>query len=131
MSFSEFAGVVRLVDHYLAIHVEGREKACISKHPEVDIKVAALSAKTFATAKGIRYEEDLFELDRPIITILKDVDSKWYPLELHPDKMILVTKFGPLVLGGTKEEATHMAKLIALAKKTDCVPSIGESLEKG
>ena len=127
-SSNQFTGVLRLVDHWLAVHVQGSCKACISKHPEEDIKVAQVAAKTFADSHHIPYEENILEMDRPLMTVLK-IDADWYPAEFHPDKISLLTHYGNVKLGGTQSEAINMAQAIASRKKRDCIPSIGISME--
>ncbi len=132
----EFTCVIRLANHYVATHVNGRAKRFISQHAETDLKVAQITAQLFSTTHAIPYESALIELDRPIITIIKN-EGKWYPAELHPDRIKLLTglpllNFSSLDLGGNQQEATLLAYAIASSLATDCFPSIGieTSLEK-
>jgi hypothetical protein len=127
---NQFTGVVRMVNHWLAMHVQGSIKACISNHPEKDIEVARLAAKTFANLHHILYEEHPLEFDRPVLTIMKDRSSgNWYPTELHPDKVSILTHCKFLDIGGTQNEAIQLTKAIALGTHRDFIPSIGISLD--
>ena len=124
---TEFVGVIRLVNCYIATHVQGETKAFVSKHPETDIKVARATAKLFAETNSIPYDSTLKELNQPIITVIKSGED-WFPAELHADKVTLLTKFGSMDLGGSQQEATNIANVIALSRGQDCIPSIGISL---
>lgn len=123
----EFAGVFKLVNCYVAIHDKKDETVVLSEHLEIDIRLAQATAKAFAQTHNIHYDGDLYQLNKPLITVLKR-GEEWYPVELHTDKANFITHFGPLKLGGTQEEATNMANVIANYKGTDCIPSIGISL---
>lgn len=126
---TEFACVIRLANCYAATHVNGRKKAFISKHPEVDIKVAQVAAKAFAETHKIAYENQLQDLSQPIITVIKH-EERWFPAELHSDKLTLLKNLGPLDLGGNQHEAINMANVIAMSRGADSIPSIGISLAK-
>lgn len=108
---TEFVGVIRLANRYIATHIQGNEKAFVSKHPETDIKVAQATAKLFAETNSILYENTLLQLNQPIIAVLKH-GQDWFPAELDADKVKLLTSFGGLNLGGNQQEATIMANLI-------------------
>lgn len=132
---TEFVGVIRLANCYIATHVQGKKTAFVSKHPERDIKIAQATAKLFAETNSIPYDDTLLEPRQPIITVIKH-GQDWFPAELHADKVSLLTSFGPLTsfgsmnLGGNQQEATNMANMIASSRRTECIPSIGISLEK-
>lgn len=121
--------VVRLVNSYIATRVQGRKKTFISENLATDFKVAAAAAKAFAEEHVITYKEGLHEPDRPLITVIKDGDT-WFPAELHPDRVRLLTKLGPVELGGTQEVAMNLARSIAISKRADFLPLIGISLAK-
>lgn len=125
---TEYVGIVRLVNCYIATHFRPEEKCFISEHPETDIKVAQATAILFAKTHNIPYDSDLREPDRPIITVLKR-EKKWFPAELHTNKITLLTNLGELNLGGKKQQAINMANVIAISKDADFIPSIGISLK--
>lgn len=108
---------------------KGKKKAFVSKHPETDIKIALATAKLFAETNSIPYDDTLLEPNQPIITVLKH-SQDWFPTELHADKATLLSSFGPMNLGDNQQEAINMANVTALSRGTDCIPSIGISLEK-
>lgn len=124
-----FTAVIRLVNCYLATHVNEDEIRFISKHPESDIKVAQATAKLFAETNNILYDDTSFELSQPIITVMKD-GEKWYPAELHPDRITLLLSFNSLDTGGGQQETINTANAIALSRNGDCFPSLGISLAK-
>lgn len=126
---TEFVCVVRLGNHYAAVHSKKTEKEFISNHPEKDISIAQATAKAFAKEQKIPFDGRLKDLDKPIITILKQ-NEKWFPAELRPDKILLITGLAGINLGDSKKEATNLAQAIALSRGTDCIPSIGISLSE-
>ena len=123
----EYVGVIRLANCYIATHVQENQKKFISAHPETDIRIAQATAKAFAEANKIFYYAALQDPCQPILTVLK-YEGKWFPAELHAEKVTLLRSFGPLDLGGSKEDAIHMAGIIALSRNGDSIPSIGISL---
>lgn len=125
---TEFVGVIKLANFYIATHIQGNNKAFVSKHPETDIKVAQATAKLFAETNGIPYDNTFRGPNQPIITVLKH-GQDWFPAMLHANKVTLFTSFGPLKLGGNQQEATNIANVIALSRGTDCIPSIGIFLD--
>ena len=125
----EFACVIRLANCYVATHVNGQKKAFISQHPETDIKVAQVTAKLFAETHNIPYDNALRDPTQPIITVLKHKE-KWFPAELHADKITLLTSLDALDLGGNQQEAITMANVIAWSRGSDSISSIGISLAK-
>jgi hypothetical protein len=127
---TEFVGVVRFVNHYLALHFQGNKKIFVSKHAESDIKVAQLTAKTFAEQRHLPYNGTPMTPDRPLITVWKE-GSSWYPAALYADEGVLLKKFGHLDLGGSSQQAIAIAQEIAANENTDCIPSIGLSVQKG
>lgn len=127
-SVQNFTGVVMLVNTWVPVHVNGREKTFIG-NPSLDIKIALAAAKTFAEQNKIPFIALPLKADRPLITIWKH-DSKWYPAECHPNKLTLLQKFLDIDLSGTQEDATHWAKIIALTKNADFLPIIGISVDK-
>ena len=126
---NEFTGVIRLVNCYIAAHVKENQKKFISAHPETDIKVAQATAKLFAETNKIFYDDTLFELSQAIITVVKR-QEKWFPAELHADRITVLTSFGPIDLGGSQQEAINMANIIALSRGAASIPSMGISLAK-
>jgi hypothetical protein len=127
---TEYTGVLRLVNCYAAFHVKGNTKQFLSDHPEIDFRIAFKTAEIFANMHHIPFgSSDIFNLQKPIITILKH-DCLWYPTELHSDKMTLLTNWETLNLSGTQEQVMKLAKQIADARNCDFVPSIGISLSK-
>jgi hypothetical protein len=125
---SEFVCVIRLANCYIATHIKERNKAFISKHPEIEKIVAESTAKIFATQNKIPYVDELLEPDRPIITIMKDGEH-WYPAELHSKKIILLLMQNFQDIGSDEQGAIRIAETIALREKSDCIPSIGISIE--
>jgi hypothetical protein len=119
-----FTCVVELVNCFIATHVNGQNKAFISKHPETDIKVAQATAKLFAKDNNISYDSVLRHPDQPILTVLKH-KGEWTPAELHVDKITLLKGFM-----GNQKEAIAMANAIAMERGADSIPSIGISLAK-
>jgi hypothetical protein len=128
-SISECVCVFRLANCYIAAHVNGNEKALISMHRETDKKIAQATARTFAERRGILYQNDLWEVDKPIISVIKN-NQKWFPAELYGDNIVLLEFLGFLNLGSEREEAIKIANVIASIKKTDCIPSIGIFLDE-
>ena len=91
--------------------------------------MAQAKAKQFAEQQNIPIVQQLFDLDRPIITVIKK-NQDWFPAELHRDRIRLINGIGGIYLGASQEEAINLAKAIALARGEPCIPSIGISLDK-
>lgn len=125
----EYVCIIRLVNCFIATHVNGKEKSFISKHPEIDITIAIIAAKNFAEEKNLTYIQDLLEPIQPIITVLKFEDSQWYPGAPLPNGIKLLKAFKSEKFGGSQEAAIKIAKWIAQTNSYDFVPSIGISLE--
>lgn len=125
-----FACVFKLGGHYLAAHYVGSSIRAVSEHPESVLETAQATARSFALAQNIPYDEDLKKFNKPIITVIKseELGGEWFPAKISSNKIKLLTAFGPVPLGGSRQEATNMAKVIALSLGTDCIPSIGISL---
>lgn len=87
VQINEYVCVVRLANHYVAVYRREKSIECISKNPEIDIRVAEVAAKKYAETNNIFWSNTLFQLDQPIVTVLK-LDGKLIPAELHPDKII-------------------------------------------
>ena len=121
---SEYVCVMLLVNYFIATHVKGENTTIISSQPETDIRMARIAGIRFARSQGIHYEAALKQLSQPMITVIKH-GSDWFPAELHPHKVALLTKLGALNLGGSQERAIDFAKEIALHRESVCVPSIG------
>lgn len=126
---AEYTCVLRLVNHFLAVHVKGQNKTFISKHPERDFKVAQLAALTFANSHNIPVDLVLKDPHPALLTVLKH-GNNWYPAEIHADKLLLLERLGKVELGATQSEAIKLAKVIALSRNADCIPSIGISMAK-
>lgn len=121
---AEFVGVVCYAKHYIAVHVQETQKRFVSKHPEIDIRIAQTTAIQFAASHDIPYSMTLLEADRPIISVVKEGDQ-WFPATINATSIKMLTAFGPLPLGGTQEQAINMAKAIAISQQTDFLPQIG------
>ena len=93
---------------------------------ELDLKVAITTALTFAILNNIPYKYEI-QLDRPIVTICKK-NSKWYPAELHSDKIRLLTSIKNYEISGDLEEAKCIAIWIAVKKETYCLLNLGLTL---
>lgn len=124
---SEFVYVFKLANRYIASHTTGNKTTFISQHPEKDMKVAEATAKLFAAARGIQYDDNLRVSNKPIYSIVKD-GNNWYPIALYADKILLLANLGHINIGGNQEEATNMAAAIALSEGANFEPSIGISM---
>jgi len=124
----EFVGVIRLVNCFAAVHVTNEHKKFISKHLELELRVAQAAAESFAATHNIHYDGDLKDLDKPLITVVKHMES-WFPAELHPDGISMLEYLGKANLGSPEQEsAINLANAIALSRGGDCLPEIGISL---
>lgn len=132
---TEFVGVLRMADYFLAVHFREGTTYSVSKHLASDIRIAQAAAQAFAEKNHLPYDPTmLYEADRPSYTVIKQ-DSKWYPAEIHPDRVTLLTHFGKKK---HKNDIGHedvnfaiaITQGIAAAKHADFDPSIGISLEK-
>lgn len=124
---SSYTCITVLAGHFAAIHVDGRTKEFISKHPTDDYSVAFAAAKAFADLRKIPFQKGLKLMDRPLITVFK-TDRGWLPGMITADK---VTPFSPnpsLPFSGLKEDAMEAARMIAEGIGADFVPSIGASM---
>ena len=128
-NYHEFACVMLVAGCYIATQVTGKMKRFVSKHPETELKVAQTAAQRFASENNIPYVDELKKGDRAFITIIK-YQEQWYPAELWPDKIVLLTKIEGTSLGGDQTFALICAESIALTKNEDFIPSIGISLDK-
>jgi hypothetical protein len=127
MSPVEHAGVIRLVNCYIAAHIQGKQVEFISKHPETDIKIAQATAQAFAATKNISYLGASRDIDQPIITVIKS-GEEWFPAELHPDKVRVLEWLSNLYLGGSLQQASSFAAAIARCIDVNFAPSIGISM---
>jgi len=126
---AECASVIMLAKCYVAVHAAEGCIRPISDHPEIDLKVAQAAAESFAKANKIVYNPALKSLSKPIMTVIQR-KGKWFPAELHPDKIRILQKCMGINAGSDKEAATAWAHLIACVQEWDCIPSIGISLEE-
>lgn len=131
---TEFVGVVRMANCYVAVHNQGKNSIFISDKFESDIRVAQVTAKAFAERNNLSYRPGPFDADRPTYTVLKK-DTKWYPAAIYPDQVKLHTHF---VMGNDKldvgnEDLEFMKKFTqGIADKEDAsfLPNIGIAIDK-
>jgi hypothetical protein len=130
MSFPKppaYTGVVKLANCWIAYHTKGIAKNFINCFLESDLKVAQLTAQTFANINNIPYISKLATLDRPIITVYKD-NSIWYPIEVYAEEVIPLKSWESLTLGSTQKNAINIARVIAQTWQCPFIPSLGMSL---
>lgn len=123
----DFVCVLKLINRYAAIYQKDNKKLFISSNLEIDIRVAQVTAQSFALSESIPYKKNLYEAN-PIITILRQ-GAEWFPAELHSDKALILTSFlGFLKPSGTQENAIELSKAIAQWRGVESYPSIGIAL---
>lgn len=122
---SNFVGVLKLGNYYLATHFKDNQPHFVLCQPETDLKVAQANARLFAEMNRISYGVNLYKLKDQVITVIKN-DEKWFPAEINADNITLLTKFGQMDLSGTEDEAIGIAHAIALSRKVSCVPLFGK-----
>lgn len=121
----EFAGVLKLYHHYAAFYQSGNQTQFISKHPEIELKVAQAAARAFAVEKGVLYDAAPKALRNPIITVIQ-VEEHWFPAEMYPDKIQVIERLGQASLGCPEQSAAiTFAEAIARSNGNNCIPAIG------
>ena len=114
--------VIRLVNHFAAINVEGIKRIFISDHPEVDNQIAMATAKSFGSLNNLPVKSGVFDLETPLVTIT-NVKGLWYPTLLKPTKAKIYLDMEC----ETNEQARILGSFIASLKGSTFIPSIGES----
>lgn len=128
-------GVVKMANHFAAMHFQGNKSFFISKTLTSDIRVAQAAAKAFADSNYLPYNpNELYLADRPTYTVIKQ-GTKWYPAEIHPDDITLLTHFGEEkhkrdIGNEDLEHVKVLTQAIADVNHATFLPGIGISLEK-
>ena len=125
-SLDQYTAVMQIYDAYAAIHVQPGNSRFISQNPTRDLSAAKLAAIEFAIREKIPCDHEIKVPDK-IYTVWKS-NGQWYPAEIHPDKIRLLT--GPAksqeeILGGSLEFATNIANALAGATLFDFIPELG------
>ncbi len=124
----DYVSVIMLAGHWFPIHTK-ESLQFISKKPEKDLEVAQLAAKKFALDHQLTFDKEPCKLDKPIITVFKS-NAIWYPARICDKAVYPLLRWGNMYLGGTQEKAIQLAKAIATAEQTICVPFLGNTLKK-
>lgn len=127
MSFPEYAGVLKLVDCYIATHFTDDRISFISRYPETEKKIPQVAAKQFALDSNIPYIDTEIHLERPLLTMIKH-GFHWYPAELHPTCIKVVTHINDKCICFDRTGAEKVAQVIAQKKRSICIPYIGIAL---
>lgn len=120
----EYTCVILSAKHYLAAYITPFKLQVLSKNPETDRSIAALTAATFANVKSIPFNNEPVQLIKPMVTILRSSGGDWYPAEIHPDKITFMKDYP----SNGSVEAWKTANIIATQKGAFFVPTIGLSL---
>jgi hypothetical protein len=121
MSLREYVGIARVANNFVPFYVNGTKKTFIA-NSETDIRVAKAAAEVFAAQKNIPLSSVLHTIQPALLTVFES-EGKWYPAELHPDRITLLSSLGPIDLCGPQEHAIRCTKLIAQMRGADFVPS--------
>ncbi len=134
MESSHYVAVLKLVNCYVPIEVNGNQKQFLANTQE-DLKATQVAAQSFAEQWRIPYKSDLFLVTEqtPIITIVP-YEGKWCPAKALSDGIQVLKNFegqeeGGLI--GSKEWVTMIAQSIAIGLHADFLPQIGEAIQLG
>lgn len=112
--------VLKLAGCWLAIKTEGEVTSFISKHPEMELKVALVAAIEFAVKNKLPCSLQPKEMDRAVVTLF-EADSKWTLVELFPDEIKMVEEVSFL---DSKNEMLARGKQYSAAKKLHYLPHL-------
>ncbi len=119
--------LLKLANHYLVVRTEPSGSCKVLSKQPVELRVAQVALRTFAEQLNLPVITTIGTMSKPIMTVIKR-GEQWYPTELHSDRVTQLTHFGPMPLGGTEEQATCIAAVIALSRQSDFQPNWGKAI---